>query len=159
MALYGAETWTLQAADQKYLGNFEMRCWRRMEKISWTDHVRNEEVLLRVNEQRNIPHEIKKWKANWIGHILRWNCLLKQVIEGKTKGEIEATRRWGRRRKKLLDDLKDRRGYSHLKEKALDRTMQRNCFGRGIGTVIRQITEWMDIIQIHFVSSALWARH
>ena len=62
MALYGAETWTLWAADQKYLGSFEMWCWRRMEKISWTDHVRNEEVLLRVNEQRNILHEIRKWK-------------------------------------------------------------------------------------------------
>ena len=46
MALYGAETWTLRAADQKYLDSFEMWCWRRMEKISWTDHVRNEEVLL-----------------------------------------------------------------------------------------------------------------
>ena len=50
-----------------------------MEKISWTDHVRNEEVLLRVNEQRNILHEIRKRKANWIGHILRRNCLLKHV--------------------------------------------------------------------------------
>jgi len=59
MALYGAETCTLRAADQKYLESFEMWCWRRMEKISWTDHVRNEEVLLRVNEQRNILHEIK----------------------------------------------------------------------------------------------------
>ena len=57
-----------------------------MEKISWTDHVRNEDVLLRVNEQRNILHEIRKQKANWIGHILRRNCLLKQVIEGKKKG-------------------------------------------------------------------------
>ena len=63
-----------------------------MEKISWTDHVRNEEVLLRVNEQRNILHEITKWKANWIGHILRRNCLLKQVIEGKVRGEMEVTR-------------------------------------------------------------------
>ena len=45
MALYGAETWTLRAADQKYLESSEMWCWRRMEKISWTDHVRNEEVL------------------------------------------------------------------------------------------------------------------
>ena len=45
-----------------------------MAKISWTDHVKNEEVLLRVNEQRNIIHEIIKRKANWIGHI----CLLKQ---------------------------------------------------------------------------------
>ena len=41
-----------------------MWCWRRMEKISWTDHVRNEEVLLRVNEQRNTLHEIRKRKAN-----------------------------------------------------------------------------------------------
>jgi len=81
-----------------------MWCWRRMEKISWTDHVRNEEVLLRVNEQRNILHEIRKRKANWIGHILRRNCLLKQVIEGEIKGEMEVARR-RRRRKKLLDDL------------------------------------------------------
>ena len=64
-----------------------------MEKISWTDHVRNEEVLLRVNEQRNILHEIRKWKANWIGRILRRKFLLKQVIEGKIKGEMEVTRR------------------------------------------------------------------
>jgi len=122
MALYGAETWTLRAADQKCLESFEMWCWRRMEKISWTDHVRNEEVLLRVNEQRNILHEIRKRKANWIGHILRRNCLLKQVIEGKIKGEMEVARRRGRRRKQLLDDLRDRRGYSHLKEEALDST-------------------------------------
>ena len=107
-----------------------------MEKISWTDHVRNEEVLLRVNKQRNILHEIRKRKANWIGHILRRNCLLEQVIEGKIKGQIEVTRRRGRRRKKLLDDLKDRRRYCQLKEEALDRTMWRNRFGRGFGPVV-----------------------
>ena len=56
-----------------------------MEKISWTDHVRNEEVLLRVNEQRNILHEISKRKANWIGHILRRNCLLQRFMEGNIK--------------------------------------------------------------------------
>ena len=125
MALYGAETWMLWAADQKYVESFEMWCWRRTEKISWIDHVRNEEVLLRVNEQRNILREIGKRKANWIGHILRRNCLLKQVSEGKIKGEMDVTRRWGRRRKKLLDDLKDRRGYSHLKEEALDLSSDR----------------------------------
>ena len=105
IALYGAETWTLRAVDQKHLENFEMWCWRRMGKISWTDHVRNEDVLLRVNEQRNILHEIRKRKANWIGHILRRNCLLQRVIEGKIKGGIEVTGRRGRRRRKLLDDL------------------------------------------------------
>ena len=55
---------------------------------------------------------------------------------------MEVTRRRGRRCKKLLDDLKDRRGYSHLNEEALDRTMWRNCFVGGFGPVIRQNTEW-----------------
>ena len=54
-------------------------------KISWTDRVRNEEVLLAVKEQRNVLHEISKRKANWIGHILRRNSLLQRVIEGKIK--------------------------------------------------------------------------
>jgi len=88
----------------------------------------------------NILHEIRKWKANWIGHILRRNCLLKQVIKGKIKGEMEVARRQGRRRKELLDDLKDRRGYSHLKEEALDHTMWRHRFG-GFGPVVRHNTE------------------
>jgi len=64
IALYGSETWTVLAVDQKHLESFEMWCWRRMEKISWTDHVRNEEVLLRVKEQKNILHKISKWKSN-----------------------------------------------------------------------------------------------
>ena len=81
-----------------------------MEKINWTDHVRNEEVLLTVKEQRNILHEIGKRKANWIGHILRRNCLLQRFIEEKIKGGIEVTGRRGRKRRKLLDDLEERRG-------------------------------------------------
>jgi hypothetical protein len=116
-------------------------CWRRMEKISWTDHVRNEDVLLRVKEQRNILHEKRKRKANWIGHILRRKCLLQGVTEGKIQAEIEMTGRQRRRRRKLLDDLKERRGYSHLKEEALDRTMWRARFGRGFGHAVRQTTK------------------
>ena len=96
-------------------------------------------MLLPVNEQRNILHAIRKRKANWIGHIVRRNCLLKQVIQGKIKVEIEVTRRQGRRRKKLLDDLKDIRGYSHLKEEAVDRNMSRDRFERGFEPVVRQI--------------------
>ena len=67
---------------------------------------------------------------------------LKQVIEGKMKGVMEVTRRQGRRRKKLLDDLKDRRGYCHLKEEAVDRNMWRDRLGRGFEPVVRQTTGW-----------------
>jgi hypothetical protein len=112
-----------------------------MEKISWTDHVRNKEILLRVKKQRNILREVRKRKANWIGHILRRNCLLQRVTEGKIQRGIEVTGRQGRRCGKQLVDLKERRGYSHLKEEALDRTMWRAGFGRGFGPIIRQTTK------------------
>jgi len=98
-------------------------------------HVRNEEILLRVKEQRNILREISNRKAKMICHILHRNCLLQRVIEGEMKGGIELTGRRGRRRRKLLDDLKERRGYSHLKEETLDR------FVRGIGPIVRQTSK------------------
>jgi hypothetical protein len=110
-----------------------------MKKISWTDHVRNEDVLITVKQQRNILHEISKRKTNWIGHILRRNYLRQQATEGEIKGEMTRTR--GRKRRKLQDGLKERRGYSHLKEEALDRTMWRARFGRGFRPVGRQTTE------------------
>ena len=69
---------------------------------------------------------------------MRRNCLLQWVIEGNIKGRIEVTGRQGRRHQKLLDDLEERRGYSHLKEEALDCTMWRVGFGRGFGPVVRQ---------------------
>ena len=97
IALYGAETWTLRAVDQKHLESFKMWCCRRMEKISSTDHVRNGEVLLRVKEQRNILHDISKQKANWIGHILRRNCILQRVIEGKAKRGDRSDRKTGKK--------------------------------------------------------------
>jgi len=112
-----------------------------MEKISWTDHVRNEDVLLRVKEQRNILHDIRKRKANWIGHILRKNCFQQRVIEGKIQEGIEVTGRQGKKHRKLLDNLKERKGYSHLNEEALDRTMWTARFGRGFGPVLRQTTK------------------
>jgi hypothetical protein len=102
--------------------------------------VRNE-VLHRVKEEKNILHTIKRRNANWIGHILRRNCLLKHVIEGKLEGRIEMTERRRRRRKQLLDNLKAKRRYWKLKEEALDRILWVTRFGRGYGPVVRQTTE------------------
>jgi hypothetical protein len=74
IAFYGAET------RSEVPGKLEMWCWRRIENISLTDRINNEAVLHRVNEERNILHTIRRKKANWIGHILRKNCLLSHVI-------------------------------------------------------------------------------
>jgi hypothetical protein len=107
-----------------------------MEKISWTDRVNNEAVLHRVKEERNILHTIRRRKVKWIGYILRRNCLLSHIIEGKIIG----TRRRGRSHKQLLDDLKEARRYCKLKEEAQDHTLWRTQFGRGYGPVARQTT-------------------
>jgi len=112
IVLHGAE---------KYLEAFVMWCWRRME-ISWTDRVRNEEVLQTDKDGRNIVQTVKRRKAYWIGHILRRNCLLRHVIGGKIEGRREVTGRRGRRRKQLLDNHEETRGYWKLEHEALEAT-------------------------------------
>jgi len=108
--------------------------WRKIEKISWIDHVRNEGVSHGVKKRGYLA--VNGRKANWIGHILHRNCILKHFIEG----EIKVTGNRGRRRKQLLDDLKEKGGYWKLKEEALDGTLWRTRFGRGSGPVVRHGT-------------------
>jgi hypothetical protein len=103
--------------------------------------VRNKEVLHRVREDRNILHTITRRKGNWIGHSLHRNCLLKHIIEGKIGRWIEMTRRWGRRRTQLVEDINEIRGYCKFTEEALYHTMCRTCFGRGYGPVTRKSME------------------
>ena len=107
-----------------------------MEKISWTDRVRNEKVLHRVKEERNILRTTKRRKANWIGHVLRRKCLVKHIIEGNI-GAIQVTGRQGRKYQQLLDDLKETIENWKLEEEALDRALWRTRFGRGCGHVVR----------------------
>jgi hypothetical protein len=116
-----------------------MWCWRKMQKIVWTDSVKNEEALQRLNEKSNILHTIKRRKAIWIGHILRRHCLLKHVIEGKMEGKG----RRGRRCKQLLDGLQEKRGYCKLKEEAPDPIQWRTRCGRDYGPIRRHAAELM----------------
>jgi hypothetical protein len=81
IALYNSETWTLRKLERKYLESFEICCWRRLEKIKWANKVTNE-VLDHLEEKRALLNNIPIRKANWIGHMLRRNCLLVDAIEG-----------------------------------------------------------------------------
>jgi hypothetical protein len=119
-----------------------------MDKFIWTERVRNEEILHRVIEERNIIHASKGRKANWIGHIWRGNCLLKHINEGKIEESIEVKGGRGRKYKQLLDDLKEKSWCLKLKEEALDRTVWRNGLGRGCGPVVGQTVKWMNITRL-----------
>ena len=83
-----------------------MWCWRRMEKIKWSEKVINKQALDRIGEKRTHLKNILRRKANWIGHILRRNCLLHEAIEGQMTEEKGVGRRT-----QLLDDLRNRRKY------------------------------------------------
>jgi len=86
-----------------------------------------------ARRKKNNVRTVTWRRADWIGHILRKNCLLRHVIEGK----IEGTGRRGRRRKQLLVGIEELRGCWKLKEKTLDCLLWRACFWRGYGPVIR----------------------
>ena len=119
--MYRAETWTLRKEDVRRLNAFEMWTWRRMEKVSWKDKVSNKEVLVKVGEKRKLIDTITERKKRWIGHVLRGEGLLKEVIEGKMEGK----RPRGRPRIGMLDELK-KGSYVDIKRRAEDRQMWRS---------------------------------
>ena len=87
-----------------------------MEQVKWEDRVRNEEVLRRVGEERNMLEVIRKRKRNWIGHCWRRDCILKEGIEGMVEGKRER----GKRRYQMLDNIQENK-YSQMERLAMDR--------------------------------------
>jgi hypothetical protein len=125
--LYGSESWTLKKADTNRLESFEMWIWRRIEKISWRERIRNEEVLRRVGEKRTLLATIWKRKMNWIGHIMRGEGMLRVTIEGRLEGK----RPRGRKRRMMLDDILSGQKYHEKKTLAQNRDQwrRRSCAG------------------------------
>jgi hypothetical protein len=101
-----------------------------MENIIWTDRVRNEEVSQRGKGERSIIHRVKRRNANWIGRILRRNCLLKHVVDGEIKGRLEVAGRRGTGRKQQLDDLEEKRGCWKLKGEPLYHMVESSLWKR-----------------------------
>ena len=101
--MYGAKSWTLRQNEQRQLEAFEMWIWRRVERVKWTDKIRNVVVVERVGEGRTMLELIKKSKANWLGHWPRRNCLLKDALQGMVNGKRVHRRR--RRRNQMIDSI------------------------------------------------------
>jgi hypothetical protein len=135
---------TLESSSEK-TGKF----WNVMLGKDVNDHLgRSFEKWRRIawiKEQGNILHTVKRRKANWIGHILRVNCLLNNIIEGTIEEWIGVTERWERRCKQLLDNFKEKRVCYKLKKEAIDRTELRTRIGRNYGRE-RQIAGWKKYI-------------
>ena len=110
--LYGVEAWTITDATEKRLASFEMWCYRRMWKISWTQHVTNKETLRRMKKETEILNTIKERKMSYFGHILRGDKyeLMRLVVQGKVEGK----RGPGRRRTSWLKNLRQWSGKTSI---------------------------------------------
>ena len=120
MTLYGSETWTLHDGkdESRRLEAFEMWIWKRMFKIKWTDKLTNEEVLDIAGETRSLLKTIKNRQQKWMGHILRHDNMLRDMIEGRVDGK----RLRGGQRRKMLNAIMDKDTYLQVtKNKAQNR--------------------------------------
>ena len=113
--LYACESWTLTAELQRRILAMEMRCYRKILRISYKDHVTNEEVRAKI-QQAIGPHEdilttVKRRKLQWYRHVSCSSGLARTILQGTVKGE----RRQGRQRKKWEDNIREWTGLGFAK--------------------------------------------
>ena len=118
-----------------------------MENISWKDHITNDYVLGQVNEKRKLLNTILERKKRWLGHILRGESLVKEVIEGRLEGK----RGRGKSRIMMLDDIKADETYEKIKRRAMDRECWRNWMPRSCFQAEHQYDD-DDIINTYRIS-------
>jgi len=119
--MYGCETWIIKKEEKRRIEAFEMWVWRRMAKIRWTEKKTNEEVLNIVGQSRRLLEAMMERKKNWIGHVLRGNGLMLEVMEARMEGK----RSRGRKRTGMLDELMEET-YDIMKRKAQNRDLWRS---------------------------------
>ena len=112
--LYACESWTLTAEHQRRIQAMEMRCYHKILRISYKDHVTNEEVHAKI-QQAIRPHKdltiIKRHKLQWYGHVSRLSGLAKTILQGTVKGG----RRQGGQRKRWEDNFRKWTGLEFAK--------------------------------------------
>jgi hypothetical protein len=86
-ALYGPETRTLGKNEERVINAFETWCWRGMLKIKWTDGITSDEVFQRTKEERLLLKIFKNRRHSWIGHTIRDNEFVVNILEGAISGK------------------------------------------------------------------------
>ena len=134
---YGAECWVLKASDKKRLESFEMWCYRRVLRISWTEKITNEEVLEKINCERRLINILDSRKLTFIGHQLRKGYTSEKTL---LLGSVHGKRLRGRPKTRLNNNIKEICGLTMVEteRKAQERTRWRRFVQRA--TAVQQQT-------------------
>ena len=108
MVLYGSECWTVKKAERKKIDAFELWCWRRMLRISWTDKRTNKSILEEIKPSYSLEAMVVKHRLSYFGHIIRSKGMEQEIMLGKVQGR----RRRGRQRIRWLEGVTKETGKS-----------------------------------------------
>ena len=144
MVMYGCESWTIKKAEHRRIDAFELWCWRRLLRVSWTVRRSNQSILKEISPEYSLEGLMLVLKLQYFGHLMWWADSLEKTL---MLGKIEGRRRRGRERMRWLDGIIDSMDMSFSRLRVL--VMDREAWGRAVHWVTKSRTELSDWTELN----------
>jgi len=149
VVMYGCEGWTIKKAECQRIDAFELWCWRRLLRVSWTARRSNQSILKKINPEYSLEELMLKLKLQYFSHLMqRANSLEKTLMLGKTEG----WRKRGRQRTRWFDGITDLMDISLSKLWNLVKNREAwHATVHGIAKSRTQLSDWRIATKLQFI--------